>query len=200
MGPKAIAIILVILVGGVAAYDVKFVMDRRRAKAPAPAVAVDENPENEPEQTSAPESPAEPVEQEAPDLDPPQQIAKIDESQRTPGNETTNTLQGILDGNWPEPFEGDWNIGETSEPPTPEPQTERPDPFRGRTPVVSAVLITGTNKRAIVDRRIVREGDKLAGGEAEVSAITPDGVEVRFGDVELLLPMGGARSSAGPDN
>ena len=206
MGSKAFAIILVILVGGVAAYDVKFVMDRQRARAPARAAAVGDNPENQPQQTSAAESPAAPVQQEEPDLGPPQQLAKNDESQRVPGNETTSTLQDILDGNWPEPFEGAWNTGETSEPPPPppppppEPEPEPLDPFQGRTPVVSAVLITGTNKRAIVDRQIVREGTKLAGGGAEVWAITPDGVEVRFGDVTLLLPVGGAGSSTGPDD
>jgi hypothetical protein len=230
VGSKAFAVILVILVGGVAAYDVKFVMDRQRARAPARVAAVGDNPENEPgqtsaaespaaqvaavggnpenepEQTTAAESPAAPVQQEEPDLGPPQQLAKNDGSQRTPGNQTTSSLQDILDGNWPEPFEGDWNIGETSEPatptptPTPEPQPEPLDPFQGRTPVVSAVLITGTNKRAIVDRQIVREGSKLAGGGAEVWAITPDGVEVRFGDVTLLLPVGGAGPSTGTDD
>jgi len=188
--PKVIAIVLVLLVGGVAAYDIKFLMNREGSKKLAPAAEGAHYTADEPEQATP-----------ATGTRDTQQVAKHDEPQNIAGNETVSSLLDIfnVNGKWPEPFQGKAPTIETHAATTPEPPQGWSDPFLGSTPVVSAVLIGPKSRRAIVDRRIVREGDKLPGG-AEVRSISPDGVEVRFGNVERLLPVGAAGSDAGTND
>ena len=61
---------------------------------------------------------------------------------------------------------------------------------------VTAVMIGRDDRRALVDGRVVREGERVPGTELEVVRVTPAGLVVRAGGEEwvVLLPPPGERT------
>ncbi len=200
MGPKLIAIVLVVLIGGVVAYDVKFLMKKESSKQPAmPAEAGEKEAEPQEASDAKADDSSSQGEQEPLDSDPAQQAAVQDKTHiSAAGGESGNNLPAIFNAAWPEPFDSGPPGGEPSGSLIPNPQPGWRNPFPDRAPVVSAVLIAGTEKRAIIDRRLVRVGDILAHIEAEVTAISRGGVELKIRGKQRFFPVGEPASGRAP--
>jgi len=239
VGSKAIAIVLVMLVGAVAAYDIQLLQNRRSRSAPQPSAAqaaVDEIPaeaatgENDVAAVSesaaenaeaelvagledvsedavtaegtdvatATEVPGPPQQVEPPVIEP---VAGIAEAAHPAAgaqeisDDVSRKLPAVFEMKWENPFGTQSAAGVQQQPAVQatSPTAVWQNPFAGRQVVVSAVLICGS-KRAIVDGRIVREGDRLAGG-AEVAAITASGVELKLGEETQFVAVSNSGTS-----
>jgi len=244
VGTKTLAIVLVLLAGAVAAYDIRLVQKRRdgsntgNATAPeAEAALAEEN-----EQVGQPDA-FDPIDAEAragegagkglgraeppesdnmmaavvkpsgtlgpagePSVNPtPDRLHAADAGERADlptkhemPDPVAAKLPPIFQMKWDNPF-GSGAAAAVQ----PEPETNAAtdptagvwrSPFAGRSPVVSAVLICD-GKRAIINGRIVREGDSLPDIGAEVVAITASGVELKTGSTTRFVPVSAPRDA-----
>lgn len=178
MGPKPIAVVLVVLVGAVAVYDLKFLVNRSTQRAPKLESASEAAEQTQEECAVQSEQPAAPESKQAPE--PAAEPAAAE-------------LPPVLSMAWSNPF------NENRKPLPPDAvagptvaEKKSADPFAGVAPVISAVLISESSRRAVIDRQIMAEGDVHAASGAELESITPSGVVLRAAGQTWFFPMGNA--------
>jgi len=195
MASKFIAVALVVMAGGIAAYDINYFIDRKSARAPVGETPVEETPVGEPaveeseEQAPAGKPDAAPA-AEASNSDLPASVAK--------------TLPPVFQLEWVNPFgeakrsipaEGSANTPQASSDSAPAPSAAAFQTMRepGTEPVVSAVLIGTGRKSAIISGQVVTEGAKF--GDATVVSIQAEGVQMKAGGetrfYHVSVPPGG---------
>lgn len=205
MGPKMIAVTLMLLVGAVAAYDVKFLGGRKgkQVKGAVAAEQVKDTAGDAAEQQAAETQAKAPQPPDAatpsPPASKPQQPAAVAPA--------ANALPPLFDAQWTNPFTktsempsgrgeaadaGDGQAATTS--------AAAPDASSGYEPVVSAVLIGGNAKHVVINRQVLTEGDRVPGIGATVKAITDSGVELQFGSKTRFFRLSvGSTSTSEPN-
>ena len=198
MGPKPIAIVLVLLVGAVAAYDMKFLMNRSAKKVPKPLTATETAASDAVSETAQPEQQAAPAAEGAqPTADEPQakgEACPVAGAQAAEKTEPEFKLPPVFEQAWTNPFqEGRKPAVVRDDGPAPQSVAhDGADPFGALAPSVSAVLIAESSRRAVIDRLIMAEGDLLPGSGAEIKSITPSGVELMLDGRTRFFRMCGA--------
>jgi len=198
--PKAIAIVLVVLVGGAIAYDVKFLINRSRNKPrpPAPEVGEEDHKHAEAEVPSPASAPKQiPGKENATTGKQAGRTAEAASQQHAARAELAAKLPAIFGDNmpWVDPFNNDPPAAGAPRAGSQGAKMVSGNSFANRSPVVSAVLIGRTGRCAVINGWIVREGNEIGAANAVVTAITAEGVEVKAGDSTQFLPVGGGPQS-----
>ena len=188
MGPKAIAVTLVLLMGAVAAYDVKYMLDRRNKKMETPATAhpVDAGVGSGQQNVPAGDSPAQ-------DAEPPDHATPAGTIQQpdAAGDTSAAQLPPVFTMDWVNPFtkEPEATQSDAVAPPTPGAIPQNIDILAAYNPVVSAVLIGSSVKRVVINRQVYVEGSCVSGIGAVVKAVSPAGVELTLGGNSRFFPL-----------
>ena len=205
MSRKKTAIILLVLVGGVVAYNVKFFIDRAKKKEKPKVVETSEEltkpaEADVPRVASAGES--------APVLKPRAKNrgarAVVQAAAEPAGTEGASTkpadrLPGIFTLQWANitPFEEKATpVAAASYAGQDDEGMNWGNSFVNQGPVVSAVLIGRRSRRALIDGRILSKGDRLPGSNATVCAIYAEGVEIKIGGTRMYFPVSGGSPTA----
>ena len=204
MGPKTIAIALVFLVGAVAAYDVKHVVNRKNKQHTTPGAAAPAEPQDV---KAAGDAGAAPVDHnaaaQADPAPPAEKIQPADASTATPadpapgpsaGSAAVATLPPIFQTGWTSPFTKTPELAPAAAGET----VQKADAAgiagggfsQDYQPVISAVLLSGKAKRVVIDRQALSEGDVVPGIGATVKAITESGVELEVAGTTRFFRLG----------
>jgi len=200
---KTIAIVLLVLVGGVGAYNAKFFIDRAKKKAKSKVI---ETSEREKESThvrplrvaSAAEAASVPEPQvKSNGAQPDGQPAAAPAVGEGAGTKLAGKLPGVFGLQWIDPFhDNPTATAQTLHLGAGKREMNWGDPSARQGPVVSAVLIGRRSRRALIDGRILSKGDGLPGTDAVVCAIYAEGVEIKIGGVKRYFALGGGSTSS----
>jgi len=193
MGPKTISIVLVLLMGAVAAYDVKYMLDRKnKMTLPAGAAGADGG-DTAAGQPNAPDNQA-PTHQPGP--------ADLDRAETAAEAPTAAQLPPVFRMDWVNPFTKEPETTSSSTAVSPGAGTipQNTDVLAGYNPVISAVLIGTTVKRVVINRQVFAEGDRVPGIGAVVKAVTPAGVELALGGSSRFFPLSPPQAHESTDN
>ena len=198
MSRKTIVIVLLVLVGGVAAYNLKFFVERAKKKE-KPKVAETSEKEAEPAKTDAPPvaSAPEPAAAPAPEGQRNAAGTSNEQAERAQTTVQENDAHTERASNLPAIFTMEWVnpmqpavVATTSSSETAPGAMGWSNTFENTSPVVSAVLIGRKGRRAIINGHIVNKGDRLPGTDAVVCEIHAEGVEIKAGGTTRYFPVG----------
>lgn len=198
MGPKAIAVTLVLIVSAVAAYDVKYLLDRKKNAAATPAAAGSTDANAGSRQLQLPDAQAAQPRPRPVDAD---GAAGAAQQADAAGKAPAAQLPPVFRMDWVNPFTKEPEATSAAgAPPDTGAAPHGVDVLAAYNPIISAVLIGSTMKRVVINRQVYSEGDCIPAIGAMVKAVTPAGVELTVGANSRFFPLSPPQAKGSLDN